>query len=183
MKNTLLVALVFILWACDTPRNYGPHTPYYHFPAGVRLVLNQPLEIPENRATARLQHGRVVPFGHVQEQEPHCIFEINTVRAEAQRVEPDVFQVTDVRRSVDDLAVVPGFFMRSAFAEGNSPRPIFFKTRFVLRSEKQPGVLNLVCQVGPYSDDLVRHNHLTVPEIRQALGAIFTLELPGAARQ
>jgi hypothetical protein len=178
MKHMLLAGLALLLWACDTPRSYGPQTPYYRFPSGTRLVLNQPLEIPANWATARLQYGRQVPFGHVQEQEPHCIFEIDTVRAVPQRVEADVFAVTAVHRSVSELAAGHGFFMRSALADDDAPVPIFFKTTFMLRSEKQPGVLRMACQVGPYSDDIVEHRHLTVTEIRQALGSVFTLELP-----
>ncbi|MEW6133756.1 MAG: hypothetical protein AB1591_11445 [Pseudomonadota bacterium] len=178
MKYMLLTGMALLLWACDTPHSYGPHTPYYRFPPGVRLALNQPLEIPANWATARLQHGRPVPFGHVQEQEPHCIFEIDTVRAVPQRVEADVFAVTSVRRSVSELAGGAGFFVRSALADDDAPAPIYFKTTFMLRSEKQPGVLRMVCQAGPYSDDIARHRHLTVAEIREALGRMFTLELP-----
>lgn len=178
MKHMLLPILAVLLWACDTPRTYGPQTPYYRFPPGVRLVLNQPLEIPANWATARLQHGRVVPFGHVQEQEAHCIFEISTVRAVPQRVEADAFAVTSVRRSVSELAARPVFFVRSALADDDAPTPIFFKTTFLLHSERQPGVLRMVCQVGPYSDDFARQQHLTVTEIRQALGDVFTLVLP-----
>lgn len=179
-KNALLLGLAMLLWSCNTPQSYGPETPYFRFPAGTRLVLNHPLEIPANWATARLQYGKVHAFGHVHEQEPHCIFEINTVSVESQRVEPDIFIVTDVRRSVSEIAVFPGFFIRSAFADDDAPIPIFYKTTFWLRSDRQPGVRSLVCQVGPYSSDFMRLQHLTVMEIRQALGSIFTLEMPAS---
>lgn len=178
MKTTLLFVCALLLWSCDTPRNYGPDSPYYRFPAGSRLILNQTLEVPANWATARLQFGRLVAFGSVQEQEPHCIFEINTVRPEPQRVEPDTFAVTRVQRSISDNSASSGFFIRSAFADEARPTQMFYKTTFTLRSALQPGVLRLICQSDQYAAGISIPNHLTVAEIRQALGDIFTLELP-----
>jgi hypothetical protein len=169
-----------LLWSCDTPRNYGPGTPYYRFPEGSRLVLNHALEIPANWATARIQNGRLVPFGHVQEQLPHCIFEINTVRETPQRVEADSFDVIRVWRSESTIAARPGF-IRAAYAyDDGSPSQMFFKTIFLLRSERQPGVRQLTCQSDQFAAGAGIPRHLTLPEIRQALGGIFTLELPGA---
>jgi hypothetical protein len=182
MKRILLVCLAALLWSCDTPRSYGPDTPYYRFPAESRLVLNQALEIPANWATARIQNGRVVPFGHVQEQLPHCIFEINTVRETPQQVEPDSFAIVKVTRSESTLAANSSgffFFIGSAWADVDRPSQMFYKTVFTLRSERQPGVLRLTCQSDQYAAGIGIPRHLTVPEIRQALGNIFTLELPG----
>lgn len=180
MKKALLLCCALLLWSCDTPRNYGPGTPYYRFPEGSRLVLNHALEIPANWATARLQSGRMVAFGQVQEQEPHCIFEINTVREVPQRVEPDTFAITQVWRSESTIAARPGF-IRAAYAfDDGSPTQMFYKTGFVLRSERQPGVRQMVCQSDQFAAGIGMPRHLTIPEIRQALGGIFTLELPGA---
>jgi hypothetical protein len=178
MKRLLLLFLAALLWSCDTPR--GPETPYYRFPYDSRLVLNRALEIPANWATARLQYGRVVPFGHVQEQAPHCIFEINTVREVPQRVEPDAFAIIRVERGMSTIAARPSFFIRAAFADTDRPGQLFYKTIFLLRSERQPGVLRLTCQSDQYAAGVGIPRHLTVPEIRQALGDIFTLELPGS---
>jgi hypothetical protein len=178
MKNILLLCLAALLWSCDTPRTYGPETPYYRFPADSRLVLNHALEIPAGRATARIQNGRVAVFGHVQEHQPHCIFEIHTVKAEAQRVEPDTFSIVKVERSTSTLAVQPSFFIRAAFADTDRPGQLFYKTIFTLRSERQPGVRWLSCQSDQYAAGISIPRHLTVSEIRLALGDIFTLELP-----
>lgn len=178
MKKILLAGLALLLWSCDTPRNYGPETPYYHYPVGSRFILNRALEIPSNWATARLQSGRVVAFGSVQEQEPHCIFEINTVRAEVQRVEQDIFAIVKVQRSTSTLAAQSSYFIRAAFADTDRPSQMFYKTTFTLRSERQPGVLRLICQSDQYAAGISIPRHLTVSEIRQALGDIFTLELP-----
>jgi hypothetical protein len=178
MKNALLLCLAVLLWSCDTPRSYGPETPYYHFPEGSRLVLNRALEIPATWATVRLQFGKVVAFGHVQEQAPYCIFEINTVREVAQRVEPDIFAIVKVGRSISPIAARPSFFIRAAYGFSDRTSQMFYKTIFTLRSERQPGVLQMVCQSDQYAAGITIPRHLTVPEIHQALGDIFTLELP-----
>lgn len=182
MKKSLLLCCVLLLWGCDAPRAYGPETPYYRFPQGSRLVLNRALDVPANWATARMQFGRLVPFGHVQEQEPHCIFEINTVREIPQRVEPDVFAITRVDRHISPIAARPGGFVRAGFYfDDGSPTQMFYKTIFWLRSERQPGVRLLTCQSDQYAAGIGIPRHLAVPEIRQALGSLFTLELAGAS--
>lgn len=179
MKNLLLFCLAALLWSCDTPRGYGPETPYYRFPAGSRLVLARPLEVPAGWATLRLQHGKTVAFGQVSEQLPHCILEIDTVRDVPQRVAPDIFAIVKVARSESTLAARPGFFMRAALADDDRPSQMFYKTIFTLRSERQPGVKWLTCQSDQYAAGIAIPRHLTVPEIREALGGMFTLELPG----
>jgi hypothetical protein len=181
MKKVLLLCLAVMLWSCDTPRNYGPETPYYRFPAGSRLVLNRAVEIPANWATLRLQYGKAVPFGHVSEHAPHCILEIDTVRPEPQRVEPDSFAIVKVERSMSTLAVGSGFFffVSSAWADADRPGQMFYKTIFRLSSERQPGVKWLTCQSDQYAAGVGIPRHLTVGEIRQALGDFFTLELAG----
>jgi len=178
MRKALLLCCVTFLWSCNTPGDYGQESPYYRYPENGRFVLNQALEIPANWATARLQSGKVVAFGHVQEQEPHCIVELDKVLTEPQRIVPDVFTIIRVQRSISELAAVPGFFIRAAFASDTRPTQMFFKTTFTLKSDKQPDVLRMICQSDQYAAGMGIPRHLIVPEIRQALGKIFSLELP-----
>lgn len=180
MKKMLLVCLVALLWSCDTPRSYGPETPYYRFSPDSRLVLKRPLDVPAGWATVRLQHGSAVPFGHVGEYLPHCILEVDKVRDVPQRVEPDTFAIVKVVRSESMLAARSGIFIRAAFADDDRPAQMFYKTIFMLRSERQPGVRSLTCQSDQYAAGVGIPRHLTVPEIREALGDVFALELPGA---
>lgn len=178
MKKTLLLCCVVFLWGCNTPGDYVQKSPYYRYPENGRLILNQALEIPAHWATARLQAGKVVAFGHVQEQEPHCIVELNTVRAEPQRIDPDTFAIIRVQRSISELAAASGFFIRTAFAGDTRPTQMFYKTIFTLKSDKQPDVLRMTCQADQHAAGVSIPRHLNVPEIRRALGGIFTLELP-----
>ncbi len=170
-------ALAAILAGCGATPEYGSDSPYYRYPDGSRLVLNRPLEIPAGAATVRLQHGRTVAFGAVQEREPHCIFEIDSVRPGPQRVEPDSFRIVRVQRSTRTFAGMPAMAVHVAFfGRDGGPSQLFYRTEFTLRSERQPGVRSLACQVDQ-AFDAVAH-HLTLPEIRQALGDTFSLQLP-----
>lgn len=178
LKKTLLLCCAIVLWGCDTPGSYGPESPYFRYPEGSRLILKQKLEIPANWATARLQYGKVVPFGHVQEQAPHCIFEINTVSSEPQYVEPDTFAIIKVQRSFSSQASLPGYFIKTVFGGSDRPTQMFYKTIFTLKSERQPGVLRMICQSDQYAAGISIPRDLTLAEIRQALGNIFTLEIP-----
>lgn len=178
MRNIFLLCIGVLLGGCDTPRSYGPESPYYRFPEGSRLVLNRALEIPANWASVRIHNGKVVAFGHVQEQLPHCIFEVSAVRAEPQRVEPDTFAIVKVVRSISTLAAQRGFFIYAGFSDMGRPPQMFYKTIFTLRSERQPEVLQMTCQSDQYAGGISIPRHLTVPEIRWALGDLFTLELP-----
>lgn len=183
MQKLVLACLAVLLWGCDTPRGHGPDTPYYRFPPDSRLTLNRALEIPAGWATARIQNGRVVPFGQVEEYLPHCIFEIGTVRETPQRVEPDTFAIVRVERSESTLAAASSglfLFVGNAWADPERPSQMFYKTVFILRSARQPGVRRLTCQSDQYAAGVGIPRHLTVPEIRRALGDLFTLELPGA---
>ncbi|NWG39988.1 MAG: hypothetical protein HXY27_08520 [Hydrogenophilaceae bacterium] len=178
MKIIFVLFGALLLWSCDTTRTHGPELPYYSFALGSRLVLHQELTIPANWATVRLQAGKVAAFGHVQEQEPHCIVEADTVLEKPQRILPDTFMIIRVQRSIGEIANAPGFFIRAGFAGDNRPTQMFFKTTFTLRSDKQPGVMRMVCQSDQYAAGSGIPRHLSVSEIRKTLGNILALELP-----
>ncbi|MGA7179819.1 MAG: hypothetical protein WBX11_09585 [Thiobacillaceae bacterium] len=176
------LVLLFVLAGCETTGGYGIDSPYYRFPNGVRLILNQPLEIPPDSATVRLQYGQVVARNGVQEQDPYCIFEVSTVAEGPQRVQTGEFSVTQVRRSNSTIArdesVPNGGLMRvSMGSDSAGPTNYYYKTEFFLHSDAQPNVLLMTCQSNQNYTPIKRY--LTVAEIRQALGNIFTLNLPG----
>lgn len=180
-RHSLCLALLFVLAGCVTTGRYGVDSPYYNYPNGVRLILNQSLEIPPDSATVRLQYGEVVARNGVQEQDPYCIFELSTVAGGPQQVKSDVFSVTWVRRSTSTIArseSLPIGLVRVSMGDDSSgPTNYYYKTEFFLHSDSQPNVLVMTCQSNQNYTPLKRH--LTVAEIRQALGGIFTLSLPG----
>ncbi len=148
-----------------------------------RVVLNETLTIPANAATVRLQYGRVVPFNGVQEQDPFCIFEINTVAEGEQTVRPGGFAITRAYRSIETFAGLPVFpfipTMKVGFSlDGDgSPSHIYYKTVFQLAAPDQP-VRALSCMSNQMAPGIGIMRHLSPAEIRQALGKLITLETP-----
>lgn len=179
MKTLVLILALFSLAACADPEKYGPDSPYFIYPGGGHFILHHPLEVEPGSATVRLQFGKVVPRNGVQEEEPHCIFEVNTVRDAAQWVQPDRFEITAVRRSVTTFSGMPAmlYAMRAGFDHDGGPSHIYYKTEFRLRSARQPDVRAITCQSNQMAPGIAIMRHLTVAEIRQALGDIFSLVL------
>ena len=176
------LVLLLVLAGCGTTKPYGVDSPYYPYPNGVRLILNQTLEIPPDSATVRLQYGQVVARNGVQEQDPYCIFELSTVAAGPQQVSPDEFSVTRVERSTSTIArsesLPTGLVRVNMGNDSSGPSHYYYKTEFFLHSDSQPNVLAMTCQSNQNYTPIKRH--LTLEEIRQALGNIFTMRLSSA---
>lgn len=175
----ILLGLAFLLGGCAGPREYAPDSPHYAYPADLKIDLNRPLAIPPGQASVRLQYGRAVARNGVEETEPYCIFEIDTVSDSPQAVQPDRFRITRFQRRVETFSGMPALPWH-VVAIGNDddggPSLLYFISEFRLHSATQPGVRSLTCQVNQAGAAIPRH--LTLAEIRQALGTYFSLELP-----
>ena len=99
-----------------------------------------------------------------------------------QRISPDEFSVTRVERSTSTIArgesLPTGLVKVNMGDDSSGPSHYYYKTEFFLHSEAQPNVLEMTCQSNQNYTPIKRY--LTVEEIRQALGNIFTLRLPSA---
>jgi hypothetical protein len=95
-------------------------------------------------------------------------------------VQPGEFAITSISRSVETIAgmpVLPRYALRVSFGDDNSPTHIYYKTTFRLRDAHQP-VRALTCmsnQNAPGNANFMRH--LTLAEIREALGTRCSLHL------
>jgi hypothetical protein len=174
----VLAVLAVLLSACA-------HSPGPAAPSLGTLQLHETLNIEPDAATVRLQYGRVVARNAVQEQDPFCVFEIDSVRPESQAVPPASFRIIAVVRSVETIAGMPvsTFPQLNRRVSFNNDRPthIYYKTTFRLGTAETKTSLparTLACmsnQNAPGNAYLMRH--LTSTEIRAALGAWFTLTL------
>lgn len=146
------------------------------------LHLHESLQIEPNAATARLQYGRIVARNAVQEQDPFCVFEIDTVSARPQTVSPGYFSIVAVSQSIETIAGLPlGVSVRKVlFGDDDGPTHIYYKTTFRLqdkaRTETQ-AVRALTCMSNQNAAGIAIMRHLTMAEIRGALGSWFTLKL------
>lgn len=174
------IGFLLLLAGCASLESPNPASPYYAYPPGWVLQLNKALTIPPNSATVRLQYGGVVPRNGVQEQDPYCVVELNTVSDKPQMLESGRFEVLRVTHSVESLVAAPSRFIKASFSGDDSGViPQYFKTEFHLRSASQPNFRSMTCawnQMGPDNQLLMRP--LTLGEIRGALGDWITLIPP-----
>lgn len=191
MKPILLAFLALSLFGCGGTREYPPESPYYAYPKGAVLRLNRAVDIPPESATLRFQYGRIVARDGVREEDPHCVLEVDSVETEARRIAPDTPRVTDIRRRIQTFAGMPAWTPRHAYEheslrrlarrvgsrDDGGPSHVYYITEFRLRSEKQPGIRALTCLHNQMMPGVSMMRHLTLPEIRGALGEYFTLEL------
>jgi hypothetical protein len=143
------------------------------------IRLDRPLTIPAGSATVRLQFGHTVASNATQETEPYCSFELATVRAAPQPVEPERFEVVRIERRVRDFAgmpVMPRAFVPGLFGGDDEPSQAYFITEFRLRSGPHAQARSLTCQVNALGLPLSGQRYLTLNEMRAALGDYFSFE-------
>ena len=169
------LAVAPLLAACAGVPDTGPD----NAAASRHLVLTRSLEIPPGGATVRLQYGQPVARNGVQETDPHCIFEIDTVSEAAQQVRPDRFPITAIQRKVETFSGMPAPIWHgfgAGLGRNDGPSQVYYITEFRLHSATQPGVRVLTCQSNQNAAGIGIPRHLTPAEIRQALGDYFRLE-------
>ncbi len=182
MRVVALLGMIFLV-GCASLESSDPASPHYAYTSGWTVRLERPLTIPGGAATVRLQYGRVVPRNSVQEHDPFCIVELETVRETAQTLHPGRFEVWRITRSVDPVsAALRTPFVRTRLIEDDGdPTFLYFVTAFRLRDPDQPALRGMRCawnQMAPGNRQVMRH--LTLAEIRSALGGWMTLLPPGA---
>ncbi len=169
---TALLSLAMVAGCADTPQA----VPAYN---EGRLVLNQTLTIPPNAATVRLQYGRVVASNAVQEHDPFCVFEIDTVAVGEQTVRPGRFAIIRIGRSIETIAGLdtPRRVRVILGDDSGGLSHLYYKTTFRLHDGTQP-VRALTCMSNQLAAGSAIMRHLTPGEIREALGRIISLEFP-----
>ncbi len=183
IRRMFVLAAALALAACQPLAVRDPASPWYVPPAGSRLILHRTLTIPPNGVSVWLQAGEVLPHGGVNQFEPWCKFEHRLRVARPLEVVPDTFTVTRVERRIDLVLGMPAPVRLAAldWSEDGQPSHVTYATRFHLGSALQPDVLRLTC--GHLQDPVGNARHLTLAEIRQALGEVFTLEPAPSSRQ
>ena len=179
--RAIILSLALLLGGCAGPQSGDPASPYYVYTTGWVVALNRPLTIEPGAATVRLQYGRTVPRNSVQEQDPFCVVELDTVRDAPQVLQPGRFEVWRVTRSVNPITVgtTSPLLKAHRVEDDGDPSFLYFITEFRLRDPAQPALRGMRCawnQMAPGNRALMRH--LTLNEIQSALGGWITLIPP-----
>ena len=127
----------------------------YEIPAGYRLVLQTPIEVPAGKAHLWIQSGKV--SSKVNHYYPACKLEVEDVLETAQTIRPDEFVIEESVNS------------RDPFTRGMDA----YKTRMELGSERQPNVRSISCEVW---DDSALGGFLTRDQIEATLKGLFSVE-------
>jgi hypothetical protein len=180
MIRLISVLLALLTTACQVPPSQQEISPAFKVPPGSTLILNQDLLIPANRTKIFVQGGRLA-YG-ANGYYPYCRFSVRDIQPDPQRVAAGEFAIYRTERVRDLFAALDKSQMLAAVFSGNGrgdgkPSPITYGTRMYLRSAEQPHVFRMLC--GHLQDPNLTARDLTVKQIRQTLGEVFTLRLPG----
>ena len=178
MRNlATLICITSLTLACAVGPQDPEHSPYYKIPVASSLVLHRDLSIPANQAAVFIQNGEVKNFKDIDKYYPYCKFEVRTIMQNNQTIKADTFII---HRSTTDETIVQkpqSVFRRVSMDDGGGGPSFIEMFRIMyLRSEQQPDVLRLSCGHRAISPN---YDHLTVSEVRQALGKLMTLKAPG----
>lgn len=158
LKYLLLMA--WLLTGCQTPGSSNPDSIWYELPRGSKLVLNQDLQIPAGQAHVIVQNARAGTTAN--ELEVSCRFEVQDLGPRT--IHPDTFLITEVGQGRRWI---------------NQPSTMLFYKVLHLQSEQQQGILPMQCG---YTDWPLQGTPVTIEEIRDTLGSVFTL-VPGPSGQ
>ena len=178
MKHTILVIVLLVLGACQSaPMTLDEDSTLYPPPAGSRFTLLQELSIPAHSAHVDLQGGKTVSLSKLNQYHPYCRLEVQDVRETPQSLRPDEFLVKRVYRQITDMAGQrPGFIRVQKVSDDGGPTILIYHTVFELSSARQPQVRWLTCE---HWDRPALGDHLSLRQIRTALGAYFSIMLAG----
>lgn len=169
--RSLLAGLILSLTACSMAPITDETSPFYSLPVGSSLELHQSLDIQPNHARTFIQYGKVIKEKAIDRYYPYCEFEISTLSDDIQTIMPDVFEIYKVN---DNEHEVSRYFMYASLflTQDDGPLILGYATEYSLRSEQQPQVHKLICL---YWDDPNTGKYLSLTDIKQALGKIFSI--------
>lgn len=169
--KTMLAGLLVLAAGCSGLQSSDPASPYYAYGTGWTMAIMQPLTIPADAATVRLQYGRVVPRNGVQDSDPFCVVEVNTVRDVPRTLAAGHVEIVRVSRSVSQFVQRASPFRQVGLGDDDSPSFLYFVTEFQLRDPAQPDLRGMSCawnQMAPGNRGMMRH--LLLAEMESALG-------------
>ncbi len=143
---------------------------------GWQLTLNQNLTIPGQSAGVYLQYGKIVDEAEKDQYYANCRLEVRDPHDEPQTVKADTFTVDRVKWTEDDVSLYTPQYASIHIISAGGATADAYTTTLYLHSDRQPDVTQLICK--HWEDPTGFAEHLSVKQIRDTLGEIFTLQ-PG----
>ena len=175
----LLFFAILSLPACTLyPVNLEPPA-YQVIKPGQVLQLNENLTIPPDKAAVFIQSGNIVASSNIIDQwSPNCRVVVQGLEENERTIQPDDFTVIRVNYERTYALTEPVMYASrfdgvNMSSSGALPIAEEYIIYLFLKSDKQPFVKQLICKHWENPHD---GNHLTVKQIRQALGTIIELK-------
>ncbi len=184
IKRIFCWSMLTLLAACSANNTKDENSVFYAVSVGSVITLNQEITIAGDQVSVYVQDGEIMRYKDVNKYQPNCKFEIYTISEQPRTVQIDGFEIIkvvdeiessslqkNIQLAVLDLAVGEGYL-----AMGLLDHSLMFNyaTMMYLNSAKQKDVYRMTCQHWEaVSDD----RHLSITQMRKAMGDIFTLEI------
>jgi len=176
--QVLLLSLCLPVWlaGCTGSQLRDEASPFYSVPAGSVLTLNRDITIPGNKVAAYVQDGKVLGYNDVDWYRPNCKFELYTISEQPRQVRADSFSITRVVDEIESSSLQGQvYYVAMVVGMGLDRSYVFnYATKMYLHSELQPDVYRMTCQ---HWEDVVDDRYLSVEQMRQAMGDVFTLAI------
>ena len=179
MHRHLLSLLALLTVACA----HSGNAPWY-VPTGSTVTINQPITIPSESASVKIQSGKPMSFQDINQYAPYCVLEVHKRMDTPQEVKPGQFTVTKNVQRDYYTSVAPQIV---ASVGSSSSGPIHYINDIYLTSPERDDVFRLSCQ--QYSDPwqfAPGQRWATVNQMQIALGQLITLSAatksPGTGR-
>ena len=176
MKRLGVLVLPLMLGACQLASiNDNPQSPFYPPPVGSKLTLKKDIQIPPDNAGVMLQGGQIMSNSGVNQYQPNCRFELNSVSPTEQSVKADVFTITEVKTNSYQVMAPSSGFVKVGLNMAATLSMFNYYTLMRLSSTNQPQVRSLTCQQW---GDPAFGKPVSIDQMRMTLGDYFDLELP-----
>lgn len=139
--------------------------------AGDTFTLNKPVTFAPDHARVFIQYGKQTRQSAYEKYDQHCRLEIKALKSQPQTIQPDTFEITQVRIDVEEIASQSpsqndpihyamnetDYFPTSQFVQTESkwvrlslggdsePPETMDIVHLYLSSKKQPNILRLTC--------------------------------------
>lgn len=177
------VLLCVLAVSCVHESGKGESSHFFSVKQGSRLVLNRALTIPPDQVSVYVQDGEVKSQPEVDFYSPNCKFELYRISEQQRRVEPDTFNVHKVVDERIEVSIGHETYAALGDAIGisaaDAPQVYNYTTVMYLDSVFQPAVFRITCQ---HWEDVFVDKYLSIEQMRQAMGGVFTLELSKPSR-
>ena len=181
MKCAFFVPVILLLVSCSINDTKDENSVFYAVPVGSVLKLNRDVTIKGDQVAIYVQDGRIMSYREVDKYYPNCKFEIYTISEQPRTVAADDFKIVKVQDEIESSSIQQNVQLAArggAFMYGMLDRSNVFNyaTMMYLSSERQKDVYRMTCQ---HWEDIRDDRHLTITQMRKAMGEVFTLVING----